>query len=189
MKETILFDLLKKSKENKELISIWQYNSDKGSLVGYVTEFNEEFIVFNQFTKFGKPDGTTILNSANIKTIDFNDDYIKVMECLIEYSDILDKPGINDITFSFIENWQVDMLQQLVSKTDRIASFEINGGDFFTGFVKKISSEDFVLHCIGKNGENQGNALFKIEDITEIRLDDMDDKRRLLLYKWRNSNI
>ena len=189
MKGTILFDLLKKSKENKELLSIWQYNSDKGSLVGYVTEFNEEFIVFNHFTKFGKPDGTIILNSANIKTIDFNDDYTKVMECLIEYSDILDKPVANDITISFIENWQVDILQQLVNKTDHIASFEINSSDFYTGFVKKLSSEDFVLNCIGKNGENEGDALYKIEDVTEIRLNDMDDKRRLLLYKWRNSNI
>ena len=74
MSESILHQLLKKSKESKELISIWQYNSDKASLVGYVVDFNDEFIIFNQFTKFGKPDASVILNLSSVKTIDYKDD-------------------------------------------------------------------------------------------------------------------
>ncbi|WP_445721954.1 hypothetical protein [Flavobacterium sp.] len=189
MSESILHQLLKKSKETKELLSVWQYNAEKGSLVGYVVDFNDEFIVFNQFTKFGKPDGKIILNLSSVKTIDYNDDYTKVMECLIQYSDVIDKPLETNIPIEFIDQWQFETLKHLITMKDQIASFEINGGDFYTGFVKKLSNEDFVLQCIGKNGEDQGNALYKIEDITEIRLDDMDDKRRLLLYKWRNAII
>ena len=32
-------------------------------------------------------------------------------------------------------------------------------------------------------------SLFKIEDITEVRVNDIDDRRRLLLYKWRKASL
>jgi hypothetical protein len=70
-----------------------------------------------------------------------------------------------------------------------MVSFEINGGDFFTGFIKEISEEDFILNCVAKNGEDLGTSLFKIEDITEVRVNDIDDRRRLLLYKWRKASL
>ena len=60
---------------------------------------------------------------------------------------------------------------------------------FFSGFVKEFSDEDFILHCISKNGEDLGTSLFKIEDINEIRVDDIDDRRKLLLFKWRKTNL
>ena len=44
MKTGILHSILQKSKDNKEIISIWQYNNDKGSIVGYITEINDEYI-------------------------------------------------------------------------------------------------------------------------------------------------
>lgn len=70
-----------------------------------------------------------------------------------------------------------------------MASIEINGNDFFSGFVKDISEEDFILNCVAKNGEDLGTSIFKIEDVTEIRVNDIDDRRRLLLYKWRKSSL
>ena len=46
-----------------------------------------------------------------------------------------------------------------------------------------------VLHHVAKNGEDQGTSLFKIEDITEISVNDIDDRRRLLLYNWRKASL
>ena len=189
MSTSILQSILQKSRENKEIISIWQYNTDKGSLVGYITEINEEYIGFRHFTRFGKQDGIIFIKVANIKNVDFNDDYVKVMECLIEYSDIIDKPSDFTINLNQAENWQFNAILQLHKAKDQMASFEINGSEFFTGFVKDISDEDFILNCIAKNGEDLGTSLFKIEDVTEVRVNDIDDRRRLLLYKWRKASL
>lgn len=189
MSANLLQSILIRSKENKEIISIWQYNSDKGSIVGYITEMNDEFIGFRHFTRFGKPDGVIFIKISNIKNIDFNDDYTKVMECLIEYSSIIDKPSDFNISLEQSDYWQFSALVQLNKAKNQIASFEINGNEFFTGFVEDISEEDFVLHCVAKNGEDQGTSLFKIEDITEIRVNDIDDRRRLLLYNWRKASL
>ncbi len=189
MSTSILQSILQKSKENKEIISIWQYNSDKGSLVGYITEINEEYIGFRHYTRFGKPDGIIFIRLQNIKNVDFNDDYIKVMECLIEYSDIIDKPSNFAIHLNQSENWQFSAVLQLHNAQDQMASFEINGNEFFSGFVKDLSNEDFILNCVAKNGEDLGTSLFKIEDITEVRVNDIDDRRRLLLYNWRKATL
>jgi hypothetical protein len=45
------------------------------------------------------------------------------------------------------------------------------------------------LHCVGKNGEDLGNAIFKVEDVTEVRVNDIDDRRRLLLFNWRKASL
>lgn len=189
MNSSILNSTLQKSKENKEIISIWQYNGDKGSIVGYVTEISEEYIGFRHFNRFGKQDGVMFIKLANIKTIDFNDDYTRVMECLIQYADIIDKPSNFSINLNKSDYWQYYAVLQFYKAKDQMASFEINGGDFFTGFVKEVSEEDFVLNCVAKNGEDLGTSLYRIEDISEIRFDDIDDRRRLLLYKWRKASL
>ena len=189
MNTSILKTLLQKSKDNEEIISIWQYNSDKSSIVGHVTELSEEYIGFHHFTRFGKPDGIIFIKLANIKNIDFNDDYTRVMECLIQYANIIDKPSDFNINLNHSEYWQYNAILQLYNAKNQIASVEINGNDYFTGFVNEISEEDFVLNCIAKNGEDLGTSLFRIEDVTEIRVNDIDDRRRLLLYKWRKASL
>jgi hypothetical protein len=109
------------------------------------------------------------------------------MECLIQYADIIDKSPDFRIDLNQSDFWQFNAVIQLSKAKDQIASFEINGNEFFTGFVKETSEEDFILNCVAKNGEDLGTSLFRIEDITEIRVNDLDDRRKLLLYKWRKA--
>ena len=189
MNTSILTSTLQRSKDNKEIISIWQYNSDKSSIVGYVTEFSDDYIGFRHFTRFGKPDGIIFIKLDNIKSIDFNDDYTRVMECLIQYADIIDKPSDFNINLNHSDYWQFKAIMQLHNAKDQIASIEINGNDYFTGFVKEVSEEDFILNCVAKNGEDLGTSLYRMEDVTEIRVNDIDDRRRLLLYKWRKATL
>ena len=189
MTTSFLRTILTRSKNNKEIISVWQYNGDKGSLAGYVTEISDEHFTLKHFTAYGKCDGLILIRLSNVKTIDFNDDYTRVMECVIQYSSVFDTPSTFDVAINFAENWQSEAIRKLVDAPDEIASIEINGNEFFTGFVKEISEEDFILSCVGKNGEDQGTALFRLEDVTEIRVSDLDNRRRALLYKWRKASL
>ncbi|MBK9225066.1 MAG: hypothetical protein IPO23_11470 [Flavobacterium sp.] len=180
--------ILQKSKDNKEIISIWQYNSDKGSIVGYVTDISDEYVGFRHFTRFSKQDGIIFIKTANIKNIDFNDDYTKVMECLIEYSNIIDKPSDFSINLNQSVYWQYNALLQLYNSKDQMASFEINGNEFFRDLLKKLLKKILFLIVLQK-WRRFRNFLFKIEDVTEIRVNDIDDRRRLLLYKWRKASL
>lgn len=180
--------LLERSKNNKELVGIWQYSDDKGFSAGYVLDFDEDLIYFKHFTKYGKPDGIMTIQTEDVQSIDFNDNYLNALECLIQYSNILDKEDELNIDFSFDEDWNLNLIKQAEEKNIFI-SVEINSDKFYSGFVKDSSEIDFTLNCIGKMGEDEGLIVFRIEDVTQININDIDDRKRQLLYKWRNASL
>jgi hypothetical protein len=188
MSESILFDILKKSKENKEIIGIWKYNDDDGFWAGYVKDYNEELITIQHFTKYGKSDGIIVERIENIKSVDFDDDYAKAMQCLIDYSSELDKDEHFEIELNDNEEWQIGILKQLEG-TDRIARLEINGSDYYSGFITKLSESDLILHCVGKMGEDEGTVFYRIEDVTAVRVNDIENRKRVMLFNWRKASL
>ena len=71
------------------------------------------------------------------------------------------------------------------NRTDFLTSVKINGS-FYSGFVKDVDEEFFMLHCIGVRGEDKGNIIFRIEDVTEFSFDDREDRKTLMLYQWKS---
>ncbi len=188
MNESILFDVLKRSKENKEIIGIWKYSDDDGFWVGYVKDYNEDLVLLQHFTKYGKSDGIIVERIDNIKSIDFDDDYAKAMQCLIDYSSELDKDDPFDIVLSESQEWQTEILKQ-IEGTKRIARLEINGSDYISGFVIKMSEYDLILRSIGEMGEDEGTVIYRIEDITAVRVNDIENRKRVMLFNWRNTRV
>lgn len=188
MEESLFFEILNKSKQEQELIGIWQYSDSDGFLMGYVIDFNEELVLFQHYTKYGKKDGLTTLQMSTIQNIDYYDDYAKAMECLIKYSKIIDEQPEFNIELSRSEDWQIDLIRQLADNSETIVSLEIEGS-YYSGYIKKATEYDFVLHCVGKMGEDEGKIIYRIEDVTEIKILDLGDRKRDLLFKWRKASL
>jgi len=188
MNDSILFDILKKSKENKEIIGIWKYTDDDGFWAGYVKDFNEELVIIQHFTKYGKSDGIIVERIDNIKSIDFDDDYAKAMQCLIDYSEELDKDDPFEVVLNDSEEWQLGILKQ-IQGTKRIVRLEINGSDCFSGFVIRLSEFDLILRCVGEMGEDEGTVIYRTEDITAVRVNDIENRKRVMLYNWRKAGF
>lgn len=188
MEESIIFEVLDKSKSEKELIGIWQYGADDGFLMGYVIDFNEDLVLFQHYTKYGKKDGIISLQFDGIQNIDLNDDYAKAMECLIKYSDIIEIQPEFKLLLNETEDWQTELIQQLVKNKEIIVSLEINNS-YYSGYVLRASKSDFLLHCVGKMGEDEGRVVYQIDDINEFKIHDLDDRKKDLLFKWRKTDL
>jgi hypothetical protein len=186
MNGSLLFEVLEKSKKYKEIIGIWKYNDDDGFWAGYVKEYTEELVTIQHFTKYGKSDGIIVERIDNIQSIDFDDDYAKAMQCLVDYSTVLDKDENFKLELNDNQDWQIEILKQLEG-TDQIVRLEINGSDYFSGFITKLSASDLVLYCVGKMGENEGTVIYRIEDVTAVRVNDIENRKRAMLYKWRKA--
>lgn len=189
MSKSILVDILQKSKENKEIISIWKYNDDDGFWAGYVKDFNDELVVIQHYTKYGKSDGIIIEKIEEIKSIDFDDDYAKTLKYVIENSSLIDKEDEFKIKLSDNENWQEEILKQVEGQKEIIVSIEINGSDSYSGFIVFVSESDFIINCVGKFGEDEGKVIYKIEDVTSVRVNDLEGRKRKLLYNWRKASL
>lgn len=187
MSVSLLFDVLQKSKEEKKIISVWKYNDDSGFFVGFVKDFNEEMIILQHFTKYGKMDGIIIERIEAIKSIDFDDDYSKSMQYLIENPNLLDQQDEINVNLNLNEEWQFEMLRQVEGDKNVVVSVEINRSDYYSGFILFVSETDFIINCLGKNGEEEGKVIYKLEDVTSLRVNDIEDRKRKLLYFWRKS--
>jgi len=186
----ILNEILEKSRLTKELIGIWKYDDSEKFWCGYVVEYNESLIKLQHFTKYGKHDGVIIIPIHEIQSIDFNDDYARAMQVIIDYSTELEKQNKLDFNISENENWRYETLKQLESSSEIMANIEFNqNNDSFAGFIIKVDEDNFVLHCIGEIGEDEGMVIYKIEDINTIKINDMLCRKRTMLHKWRKASL
>lgn len=186
---SLLIQQLEKSKQNKELLNFSVYGDDEKFWCGYVVDYSEDFVAIQHFTKFGKKDGIIVHPLEHFERIDFHDDYVKAMECVVDYSDQIYKPHKIDLSFSQSENFYQSVINQLIGNKDVIVSFEISNNDYYSGYITEVSEIDFIINCVGKEGEDLGMSLFKIEDITSIHMDDVDNRRRNILFKWRKASL
>lgn len=186
---SIFNQVLERSKLNKELIGVWKYRDDDKFWCGYVIDFNETLIKIQHYTIFGKPDGQIIAQISAIQNVDFNDDYAKAMQVVIDYSKELEKEEKINIAISDNDNWDYEIIKQMEGNLDVITSIEINNSDYFSGFVIEVSESDFILNCVGKLGQDEGPVVYKIEDVTGFRINDIDNRKRAMLYKWRKSSL
>lgn len=184
---SIFNEIFEKSKENKELIGITKYSDEDSFWCGYVIEHNETLLKIQHYTKYGKLDGLMIFNVDDIKSLDFNDDYCKSMQVVIDYSNELEKEESINLPLPNTEDWNFQILKHMESNYDEITSVEINNSDYFTGFITTVSETHFIVQCVGKTGENEGTSSFKIEDVTGFQINDIDNRKRALLYKWRTA--
>jgi hypothetical protein len=111
------------------------------------------------------------------------------MQCVIDYSEQLDKEDETIIPISDSESWQFEILQQMEGNYEKVISVEINGSDYFSGFIHEVSENDFIIHCVGKLGEDEGTVIYKIEDVTGFKINDIDNRKRAMLFKWRKTNL
>lgn len=186
--KSFLLDTLNKSKKNKEIIGIWQYNDSDGFIAGYVLDVNSTFFTFQHLTKYGKLDGIVFDKIESIQSVDFNDEYSKALQYVFDNSEKLEIEENFEIKLSEKEEWQSDTIKQFEGE-NIVISLEISGDEFYTGFVKKVSETDFILHCIGKMGEDEGTVIYKIEDITALKINDLDNRKRKMLFKWRKASL
>lgn len=182
----MLKEILRAAKENNRFIGIWIYGENDGFWSGYVHDFTDEFVVIKHYTKFGIYDGLIVERIDNIESIDFEDDYSEGMEYIIANSNLLEKETEIEVQIHEIENWQYEILSPYILNENVMVKLQIARDNTYTGFVKEIDKEFIVLKNIGSNGEDHGKSIYKITDISSVRLNDLECRKRLLLYQWKN---
>lgn len=184
----MIIDLLKKSKNEQKIIRIWFYGEVEMFYTGYVKNVNEELFSLQYFTKFGKPDGVLIERIENIESIDFDNDYSNTIEYLIKHHNEIDNEPQIDLEITDEDNWQFEILDSQLGLKDRIITIQINGEKFYSGIIEWIDEGHLILNKIGEEGQDEGKSIFIIDDINTIQINNLESRKRLMLYKWRKAN-
>ncbi|MGV0828415.1 hypothetical protein ACTS9D_17125 [Empedobacter brevis] len=180
------YKILQHSKENQSIIAI--YNDPEGDnfWAGYILDFNDEFFTMQHISKYGKKDGILIEPYFRISRIDV-DDYCKCLNYLKERHTDLDEENLVTFNVTSEENWINQILNELNNQTEYVSRIQFNNNSRFSGFIRNLTENDFELKCIGSEGTDEGFLYFQIDDISSIRVNDLEARRRLFLYNYRRS--
>ncbi len=176
-------DIFEKSKTNKDLLGIRLYDSNDDFWCGYIEDYNEHVFQFRNFDRYGAEDGILIEQMDAIESIDLDSDYITIFTYFVREKNDFDliEPIPGPLT---TENWRAEYLETSRAKNE-VISIEFNHEYVVYGLIMDLGEEEFVIEAIGKLGENEGSSLYKISNISAMRMSDIDCRFREGMYKWR----
>lgn len=181
----ILKEILQESMDKKKIIGIRIYDNDDFLFTGYILDYNDKTFQIRHFTDYGKDDGTVIERTENISNIEFNEDYYDCLEYLVQINEELDKLNSTNIKYNLSNNWHFDVLSEFVGKKI-IVAVENQKKENILGFITKLTESELIINTIGDLGQDEGLSYYKLQDINSIQPDDLECRKRLALYKWRN---
>ena len=180
-------EILEQSKRENKFIGIWTYDDNDGFWSGKVRDFNDTFVFIDHYTKYGKLDGSIVEQIDNIQSIDFNDDYSEFMEYLVNNHQKLDEQGEVKLPLPKTDNWPFEILRQFEGDDQIIVRIQLDDDITYTGLVDKCDEEATILNCINSDGLDEHLSLYKNADIKMIRVNDIEARKRLLLFNWRKT--
>ena len=182
-------EILENSKAKNKLVGIKLYG-EAGYWCGIVEDYNDDFIQLKHFTKNGELDGIAIERIVDIERIDIEDDYLTAMKIVIENRQKIRDIEIKSRIFTDLDddNWQYVSLKPYESDKNVLTSIQVNRDDFYQGFVKSINENFLKFELIDNNGNSNGMSIFKLEDINSVKINDLECRRRLLIYKTKNAS-
>jgi hypothetical protein len=176
-------EILKKSRDTKEIIAIRLYDGDEDFWCGYIENFNDNIIQLRHFDKHGNDDGIIIEQIEHIESIDFDSEYEKTFNYITRLKNNFDHFEI--ITdFKDSDIWRFEYLKDSKDR-HRIISLEFNQDYVIYGIILDLNDNEFMLQGIGKLGEEEGKTIYKIDDISAFKIMDNACRFRTELNKWR----
>ena len=177
-------EILEKSKIDKKVIGLRLYDNN-GFLCGIVIDYNDDIVQFQHYTEYGQLDGVGLEEVSQIERIDFNDEYTDAINFLIKNQDKLQEPQFKNRFFEDLaeDDWQTLALTPYLNEKNFLISIEVNQDFTYRGFIEQINEYNFTFRSIGNLGENKGLSMFKFEDVSSLKINDLECRKRFLLHK------
>ncbi len=184
----ILKEIFKKSKKTKKIIGIYERNIQYDDFcVGYVIDFNENFLVIQHVTKLGIKDGIHIKEILTIEKVETESEYIRTCQLLFDNPELLPKQITNRVKLSSNDSWQYHFFTDN-SCIGELIAFSLKGDDLFNfGFLIDFDEDNFIVHLIGQAGESQETNTYHIIDINSLALDTLTCRKRNCLFQLRKN--
>jgi len=178
-------EIFEVSKTDKKIIAVRKYGDEDDFWLGFIENYNDEIIQLRVFDSQGIDDGIVIEKQENIDSIDFDSDYEKTYEYLVNR--IYNLNEIEEIvSFKNSVDWKKEYLDEFKQRNELI-SFQINEGAglIIYGYVLDLHDNEFIINAIGHIGEDEGKTIYKIDDIVALKFASRKSKLRAELNKWR----
>jgi hypothetical protein len=182
----MIIDNLEKSKENKTLIGFNFYGSDSGFYCGFVIDYNDEFVIIQHYTRFGINDGILIHKLEDIRYFESETEYLNGIQLLIDKPNEILKQTFKQKNLNEHLDSFTSLFESFIGNKDHLIKFEITDDDIYYGLVEWCDEENFSIKNIDSDGLIIGKAIFRFEDLKLYWIDDLECRKRKMLYNKKN---
>jgi hypothetical protein len=172
---------LDRMKNQKSLISVYtDIDNTCKFAAGYVIGIDRQYFILALITPAGEYDGFLLKGIDSIYKIGAGELYLNKLSKLVDIKKT--KPNV-----SFDGDDLKNELLIFAQKHRKIASIELihSGYDDCVGFIESIDETMCKIQEIDEFGTPDGISTIKLSDITQISIDDTDNRPRKLLYELK----
>ncbi len=175
-------DNLQKSKDTKNLIGFNFYGSSNDFFCGYVIDYNEEFVIIQEYSRFGISDGILVYKLEDIKYFETETNYLNAIQLLIENPNEIISQTFKTSTTKKHLNSFTSLFESFIGNKEYLIRFELNDDEIYYGLIEWCDEDSFLIKNIDTDGSVIGKAIFKFEDLKLYWIDDFECRKRKILY-------
>lgn len=175
--------ILEEIKESQKLCSLYINFQDTSKFIfGKILEVDEMYIIFFSFSPDGEYDGLMLIKIDNILRIEYDDLYAARMNRLLDDKNLSCKLNV----YSTEHNNLAELFLNMLLKEKLIISVELLDSAIYDiiGFVEEISGNICKISQVNDDGQSDGVTYIRINDITQISADSLDERRILRLSEF-----
>ena len=184
----MILDIIQKSKETETLIGFNFYGSDSGFYCGFVIDYNEVFVIIQHYSKFGMSDGILVHKLVDIKYFETETDYLNGIQLIIDNPiEILKQTFKININNGYLDSF-TNLFESFIGNKDYFIKFEMTDDEIYFGLIEWCDEESFSIKNIHSDGKVIGKSIFKFEDLKLYWIDDLECRKRKILYNKRKAS-
>lgn len=178
-------DILKKTKEKKDLIGI-RINEDNWDevLIGFIEQINASTIILNEIDENGISTGYTTIPMDCILRIDLDDRYQKRLKFIYDNRKNLDSK--NQVTILNNSKELIKNIDGLINRKS-ICTLYFDEDQYVTGIILKKDSHYLLVNNVGDQGDDEGISYYRINNLVGLKYNGIDEQKIALLQKnWKS---
>lgn len=163
----LLYEKLVQLSEDRRLVSLYMEGDTETFYAGYILGINEDNILFEHITPYGKYDGYILQRTSNVCRVGYDELYLKKIEKLNAFEPKKHKSIKLDES-----NLAVSLLN-VAMENNWVVSLELDKSDLddVKGYVIRVDSDNTVVKQLTDEGQYDGETYFDTYDITSMECD------------------
>lgn len=169
----MIINKLNELKGNKKIASFYTNENDTSKFsVGYIVDFNNDYIAFALISPEGLNDGFALKETSSIIRINIEGKYENKILTLSKYHKTIHE----NLVFKE-DNFVLELLKFAKTK-GYIVSLELLNSGFYDvqGYIEKIENNNCFIKQITEYGEVDGISMVELQDISKISCNSSDEK-------------
>lgn len=172
--------ILKQAIKENDLVGIRTLSLEfDESIIGYVSEINEDSFELIEVDENAILVGKTIINFEDVYCVTYQDRYQKRLKFTL---DNIEKIRLGEQILFYGNGVKLENKLQDLLKQRKVATFYFEDEHFATGFLYELNNEYLLINNIGIEGDEDGISCYSKNDLCGLRYNGFNEQNIELLF-------